>query len=90
LDGTTRNASSRSWVGVAGDGAFISRSCACWFIGNIVIFAQVLCADEQHDDTVDAECATAMRRRAVLERAVEAAETLFHIVSRPGRPSRTP
>ncbi|CUX13362.1 conserved hypothetical protein [Agrobacterium genomosp. 5 str. CFBP 6626] len=45
-------------------------------------FAQVLGANQKHDHTVDTESATAMRRRAVLEGAVKAAEALFHVALR--------
>ena len=44
--------------------------------------AQVLRADQQHDDAVDAGRHAAMRRRAVLEGPVEAAETLLDRLAR--------
>ncbi len=43
-------------------------------------FAQVLRADQKHDDAVDASGHAAMRRRAVLECAIETAEALFHVL----------
>ena len=42
-------------------------------------FAQVLRPADQHHHPVDTGSHTAMRRRAILERAVEAAETLLHV-----------
>ncbi len=74
--------SSRSCLGVASPGAPISRSSACWFIGNSVISRRFFAPHEQHDDAVDARRHAAMRRRAILEGAVEAAEALFDVLAR--------
>ncbi len=41
--------------------------------------AQVLGADQQHDDAIDSEGHAAMRRGTVLERTVETAEPLFDV-----------
>ena len=52
--------------------------------------AQVLRADQQHDDAVDAGRHAAMRRRAILEGAVEAAEALLDGLAVQPDQSRTP
>ena len=72
------------------------RSRSCWFAGfarrshqkidRLLVhredrdFAQVLRAAQQHHDTVHARRHAAMGRRAILERAIHAAETLDHRV----------
>ena len=68
--------SSRNCFVVASDGAPISRSSARWFIGNSDDLAQILFARQQHDDAVDARRNAAVRRRAILEGAIHAAEFL--------------
>jgi hypothetical protein len=69
---------SRSCLADTSDGAPIRRSSARWFIGNSDL-AQVGGAAQKHHDAIDAGRHAAMRRGAVLECAVHAAEAFDHV-----------
>src|ERR1700760_2364019 len=65
--------SSRSCFGATSLGAPIRRSTACWFIGNSEISRRLVVP---HRSMTMRSTPAAMPRRAVLERAIHAAETL--------------
>ena len=71
-----RMCSSRSCLSPTAEGAFIIRSCACWFSGKAITSRMFCCAGQQHDDAVDARRHAAVRRRAVAEGVQHAAELL--------------
>ena len=68
--------SSRSCFGVAGDGAPISSILGALVHREQRDLAQIFLAGEQHHDAVDARRDAAVRRRAVVEGAIHAAEFL--------------
>ena len=71
-----------------GLGASIITSRATEFFGNAVTLAKILFAAGDHHDAVDAQRHAAVRRRAVLERAHEEAETLLDFFAPSSRASR--
>src|SRR6478609_1934418 len=73
----SRMCSSRSCFIATSDGAPISRSTACWFIGNSEISRKFVVP--QSSITMRSTPA-AMRRGAILERAVHAAEPLDDVI----------
>ncbi len=76
----SRMCSSRSCFGATSDGAPISRSTACWFIGNSDISRRFVVPQSSITMRSTPGRHAAMRRGAVLERAIHAAETLDDVL----------